>query len=278
MYPTVIVGTDGSRTAAEAVRRAAVLAGRFGAQLLVVTAYQRVNPDELGPASQVATQPHEALISAGYRGAAEVSQDAATMAASLVDGLMVDTATPEGEPAEALLSVAERYDGALLVVGSQGMTGSRRFLLGSVPNKVSHHLVGDLMILRTGEGRSTEPPRSILVGTDGSATASLAVTRAIEVAAAFDARLVLLTVNNDSVAGHAVLKDAAAQAAAAGVASDAVVRDGDPAEVIVEEGDKVDLMVLGSQGMTGAGRFLLGSVPNKVSHHAGRDLLIVKTS
>jgi nucleotide-binding universal stress UspA family protein len=277
-YPVVIVGTDGSATAAEAVRRAGILAGRLGSRLLVVTAFQRPRPEDLGPASQLAGQSHEALISTSYRGAAEAAQDAATMASRLVPGLDVDTATPEGDPAEALLDMAEANPGALLTVGSQGMSGSKRFLLGSVPNKVSHHIVGDLLILRTGAGRPIGAPASLLVGTDGSATAARAVDRAIAVAAGLGARLTVLTVNGDADAGRRVLDEACGRAAGVGVDCEPALRTGDPAEAIVAEGEHVDLVVLGSQGMTGAGRFLLGSVPNKVSHHGAADLLIVKTS
>lgn len=277
-YPMVIVGTDGSSTAAEAVRRAAIVAGRMGSTLLVVTAFQRPRPEDMGPASQLAGQSHEALISTSFRGAAEAAQDAASMAAKLVPGLSVDTATPEGDPAAALLDMAEVNPGALLTVGSQGMSGSKRFLLGSVPNKVSHHIVGDLLIFRTGVGRPVEAPGSVLAGTDGSATATLAVDKAIAVAAALGARLTVLTVNDDAEAGRRVLDAACARAEAAGVDCEPALRTGDPAEAIVAEGERVDLVVLGSQGMTGAGRFLLGSVPNKVSHHGTADLLIVKTS
>jgi nucleotide-binding universal stress UspA family protein len=278
VYPRVIIGTDGSQTAAEAVRRAALLAERLGSALLVVTAYTRPRPDEMGPQSMVATQPEEALFSAGYRGAAECAQDAATMVAKMLPDLKVDTATPEGEPAEELLATAERYPGALLAVGSQGMTGSKRFLLGSVPNKVSHHMAEDLLILRTGIGRPLQAPQSVLAATDGSGTASYALERAIAVAKALGAALTVLTVSDDAAGAREVLDAAAARVEAAGVACRAVVRGGDPAEAIIAEGEGHGLVVLGSRGMTGASRFLLGSVPNKVSHHGVSDLLIVKTA
>ena len=277
-YPMVIVGTDGSATAAEAVRRAAVLAGKLDAALLVVTAYQRPRPDDLGPPSERAGQTLENMIGTSYRGAAEAAADAAGMAAALVPGLKVDTATPEGDPAEQLLQMAEANPGALLTVGSQGMSGSKRFVLGSVPNKVSHHIVGDLLIFRTGDGRPLEPPVSLLVGTDGSVTATRAVDKAIAFAKGLDGRLTVLTVGHDAAAAREVLDAAAARATDAGVPCDTALRTGDPAEAIVAEGQNADLVVLGSQGMTGASRFLLGSVPNKVSHHGTADLLIVKTS
>ena len=54
-----------------------------------------------------------------------------------------------GRPADAILDVAEEKDADLIVVGNKGMTGAKRFLLGSVPNKVSHHAPCSVMIIRT---------------------------------------------------------------------------------------------------------------------------------
>jgi nucleotide-binding universal stress UspA family protein len=61
----------------------------------------------------------------------------------------VETYPREGDPADAILDVAEEKGADLIVVGNKGMTGARRFLLGSVPNKVSHHAPCNVMIVRT---------------------------------------------------------------------------------------------------------------------------------
>jgi nucleotide-binding universal stress UspA family protein len=55
----------------------------------------------------------------------------------------------EGDPADAIVSIAERQRADLIVVGNKGMTGTARFLLGSVPNKVSHHAPCSVLIVRT---------------------------------------------------------------------------------------------------------------------------------
>ena len=55
----------------------------------------------------------------------------------------------EGDPADAILDVAEEQEADLIVVGNKGMTGARRFLLGSVPNKISHHAPCSVLIIRT---------------------------------------------------------------------------------------------------------------------------------
>ena len=55
----------------------------------------------------------------------------------------------QGDPADAILDVAEETEADLIIVGNKGMTGAKRFLLGSVPNKVSHHAPCSVLIIRT---------------------------------------------------------------------------------------------------------------------------------
>jgi nucleotide-binding universal stress UspA family protein len=121
--------------------------------------------------------------------------------------------------------------------------------------------------------------RKILVGTDGSDTAARAVDRAVEVAAATGATLTILAVASEG-RGRSVVDAEAARHGGAGVAIDTRVVDGDPAGTLVDvaESGGYDLLVVGNKGMTGASRFLLGAVPNKVSHHAPCSLLIVRTT
>jgi len=121
--------------------------------------------------------------------------------------------------------------------------------------------------------------KRILVGTDGSATAAIAVDRAVEVAAATGAKLTILAVDREE-RGRKVVEAEAARHGEAGVDITPHVESGDPASVLVEtaEAGGYDLLVVGNRGMTGASRFFLGSVPNKVSHHAPVALLIVRTT
>jgi nucleotide-binding universal stress UspA family protein len=119
----------------------------------------------------------------------------------------------------------------------------------------------------------------ILVGTDGSSTAAIAVDRAVEVAAASKAKLTIMSVGKADKA-QAVVDGEAARHASAGVDIETVVATGDPSSALVEQAEKgkYDLVVVGNKGMTGASRFFLGSVPNKVSHHIPTALLIVRTT
>jgi nucleotide-binding universal stress UspA family protein len=119
----------------------------------------------------------------------------------------------------------------------------------------------------------------ILVGTDGSRTAAHAVDRAVELAGATGAKLTVLTAG----AGAKALLTAESEVARhreSGVAIEAMAIDGDPAAVLLDEAERgsYDLVVMGNKGMTGVSRFLMGSVPNKVSHHATSTILIVRTT
>jgi nucleotide-binding universal stress UspA family protein len=118
----------------------------------------------------------------------------------------------------------------------------------------------------------------ILVGTDGSKTAARAVDRAVEVAVALGSTLTIFSVGPPDRAER-VVRAEADRLAGSGLNIRTETADGDPASALVEraERDDVDLLVLGNKGMTGAGR-LLGSVPNKVSHHSPVAILIVRTS
>lgn len=277
VYPCLIVGTDGSVTADRAVCRAAVLAEALSAPLVVAAAFQPTRPEDLGPPSVRAQMPDEGWMSTNYHAAADTARDGAALATRTAD-VAVETATPEGEPATALLQLAEAHPGSLLAVGSQGMSASTRFLLGSVANKVSHHAVGDVLVIRTVVDRDPVPPRRLLIATDGSKTARKAVERGVELAAALAAEATILCAHDDAAQGREVVEAAGQQAVAAGAVWHPDVRPGPAAEAILDAAEGHDLVVLGNRGMTGAARFLLGSVPNKVSHHITTDLLIVRTA
>jgi nucleotide-binding universal stress UspA family protein len=122
--------------------------------------------------------------------------------------------------------------------------------------------------------------QKILVGTDGSPTAALAVDRAVEVARASGAGLTIFSAARHEQAEQNVASDAVRHESA-GVAIDTGVAEGEPVGALIEacRAGGYDLLVLGNRGMTGVTRFLrLGSVPNKVTHHLPCSVLIVKTT
>jgi nucleotide-binding universal stress UspA family protein len=142
MNEVIVVGTDGSETADVALQRAGALAKLTGARVEVVTGYREDYAMVAGTGMYVGDMAGDARRAAdGYL------EDAARKLRS--EGLEVETHCMGGDPADAIIDVAEATDADLIVVGSKGMRGGRRFLLGNVPNKVSHHAPCSVMIVRT---------------------------------------------------------------------------------------------------------------------------------
>jgi len=146
MFDRIVVGTDGSETAAEAVRHAVELARLSKAKLEIVSAYEPVSQTRLR--EEGGDAPGDVSHSINPREDVNVvlAQAAAVAKKAKVEVL---THPREGEPADVILDVAEENDADLIIVGNKGMTGARRFLLGSVPNKISHHAPCDVWIART---------------------------------------------------------------------------------------------------------------------------------
>jgi nucleotide-binding universal stress UspA family protein len=286
MYKRILAGTDLSKTAGVATDRAAKLADRLGAELILVHA----------------------------------GRDPGAPLKELAESYGAEAVVAEGPPADVLIAEADAREADLLVVGSVGMSGAKRFMLGNVPNKVSHHASRDLLIVKT-----DPPPRNvgdykkILVGTDGSPTAMRAVDAAAKLGKALGADVTVVCAYqppteqelsrmrsdpNDPVAqwhasrstadtpsefrwriagaSHAedVLERAQEHAAAQGVEAEVRAVDGPAAEVLlgIAESEGFDVIAVGSVGMSGSKRLMLGNVPHRISHHAPTDVLILKTS
>ena len=146
MFDSMVVGTDGSETANEAVRQATELAKGIGATIHLVSAYEPVPEGRLREERQQVPDDLQWMVNARedvastLEGAAEAIREG---------GVTVETHAREGDPADAILDVAEERGADLIVVGNKGMTGAKRFLLGSVPNKVSHHAPCSVLIIQT---------------------------------------------------------------------------------------------------------------------------------
>ena len=145
MFASIVVGIDGSDTAREAVRQAMQLARSVGARIELVSAYEPVADARLRESIVVPEDLHW-IINPREDVEATLEEAAAEIRAAGVD---VDVFARQGDPADAILDVAEERGSDLIVVGKKGMTGAKRFLLGSVPNKVSHHAPCSVLIIRT---------------------------------------------------------------------------------------------------------------------------------
>lgn len=147
MYRTIVVGTDGSATATEAVRQAATLTALTGGTLVVVSAFKPVSEERLR--TERVSAPDDVAYGISPEEEVDGILDAARQVATDAGVPDVKLIPVDSAPADALLDAAERARADLIVVGSQGMEGAKRFLLGSVPNRISHHAPCDVLIVKT---------------------------------------------------------------------------------------------------------------------------------
>lgn len=139
-YERILVGTDGSEGAQRAVAEAAELARAVGAELIVSSSYPRAEVDfALDQDSWHDTTAGQAedVVVRGREIAAQMGVESRGLTA------------PASRPGPGLVETAEAEGADLVVVGNLGMTGTRRFMLGSVPDHVAHHAHCDVLVVHT---------------------------------------------------------------------------------------------------------------------------------
>ena len=147
MFARIVVGTDGTDTASEAVRQATELAKLSGARLDIVSAFEPVPQQRIREEAREA--PGDVQYEIGPREDVNLVLENAAGEAKKAGVEEVQTHAMEGDPADAILDVADQIKADLIVVGNKGMTGARRFILGSVPNNISHHAPCSVVIVKT---------------------------------------------------------------------------------------------------------------------------------
>lgn len=149
MFQNIVVGSDGSASAGEAVRQAIEVARATRATLHVVCAYRSaVSLVALGAEFGA---PSPASIDAVEQDLERLSERIGGEAARLAEasGVRAETYTPAGDPADAIIEVAETVSADVIFVGNRGHTTGKRFLLGSIAGRVAHHAPCHVMIVHT---------------------------------------------------------------------------------------------------------------------------------
>jgi len=301
ILPTkILLGTDGSKDAELATKAAIELANTTGSELHVVYVGDFVpSPhaypeDELGQIVERVTRRTRSML--GER----IALIAAAGGSVSGDHVRV------GRPAKEIIGLAEEIGAGLIVVGSRGLGGVRRVLVGSVSDSVVRHAHCPVLVVRGGE--SGEPlllSKKMLLATDGSGDAALAGRVAIELAQKTDSELHVVYVRPRIVPhrpgyylGPEVAEDAGrkereelerkarrlldAQAeevrGAGGDVAQAHIRGGRANEEIVGLAEEMSasLIVMGSRGADGVRRALMGSVSDSVVRHAHCPVLVVR--
>lgn len=148
MYRHILVGTDGSETATEAVRHAATLAAAADSRLTVLCVFNDPDAEDLAATQDRLPEDLRWTVT----GVAQ-AEERATTGAQVARRVGADTRTrvERGHPADMILRVLETGDFDLVVVGSRGLSSPARFVLGNVPDAISHHAPCDVAIIHTSD-------------------------------------------------------------------------------------------------------------------------------
>jgi nucleotide-binding universal stress UspA family protein len=281
----VVVGVDGSDPGRQAVRWAAAEAQRRSSRLRVVAAYRAPWPAEEFAAGTE-------LDTAALARAEELVADMVTHAREVSPGTLVSGLAVCGAPVPVLNAAAS--DGSLIVVGDRGHGGFASLLLGSTGLQLATHAAGPVVVVR---GRVEPDAGRIVVGTDGSPGAEIAVQSAFGQAATRGCPLTVVHAYRAPTPRwgqhpHPVDLDGEhLQAAELTVLRTSIepwrekfphvpveesVTYGDPAAVLITMSATADLVVVGTRGHGGFTGLLLGSVGQKHLHHADCPVLIAR--
>lgn len=268
MFDDILIPTDGSDCAEAAVDYAEDLAMRYGA---TVHALCVVDPRTLehGPHYDQETEKSTNI-------AENTCNDLSAADLSAKPAVLTDL------PHKAILQYVTKQDIDLIVMGTHGRTGVDRYLLGSVTEKVVRLSDVPVLTVKAEDEEVTYPYTDILVPTDGSEGAGVAIRPAVDIASKYDARVHALSVIEPMALGVDVrskaiidslekaaqdavetVEERATQASVSGV--ETAIEHGSPYREIRSYVDEyeIDLVVMGTHGRSGIERYLLGSVTEK---------------
>jgi len=287
MFDTILFPTDGSDGAEAAFEHVLDLAEAHDATVYVLNVADTARDS----VTQIQGQVIDTLEREGARVVRETAQRASDR------GVTTVTEVLQGEPYSTIVDYAAANDVDVVVMPTHGRRGLERFLLGSTTERVIRRADVPVLTLRPDDDvRVRYPYRNVLMPTDGSATADAALDLAVDLTAAEDAGLHLLSVVDVTSLGIDVRADIAVESleesaadvveSATGTATEAGVT---PAETAVELGTSVarvvrsyvddhdvDLVVVGTHGRTGFDRYVLGSVTEKLVRASPVPVLTVR--
>lgn len=280
-YKKILVAFDGSESSKNALRQAITLAESeqcWMKVLAVVPVYEGdlelVGVSDIG---NVLKGPVDRLV----RAAEEIVASAS---------VNVITDTEQGEPYEKIIDVAEEESCDLIVMGRRGLRRIERVLMGSVTSRVISHSSRDVLVVPRGASIGW---KKILIATDGSEPSARALDRAADFASSHGGELAVLSVADVPAEFHGEAPDiverlveqareraeaAKSQAVRKGVTAEALVRQGDAHQVIVDMAAELgaDVIFMGPRGRKGVKKLVMGSVTEKVIGYATCPIMVVR--
>ncbi len=303
----ILLATDGSDTAGAAVQFVAGFPFPSGTEMKIVSVIPRVLRDhEIETLTPEQRTVFEESKSGNHSEVEELLESEAALLGQA--GWSVTTEVRVGHPAAEIVGAAEAYDATLIVVGSHGLTGFKRFLLGGVSNQVFQSSKRSVLIVRKPESecegsRPELPARDghlwrILVGYDGSGPSEKAISFCtsldLDDKVSFRVLTVLPMVRlfrqdirqelNWIWQQQKETEKEALEAAAdrlreiTGGVTTALTEAGDVSQAILAAGEdfKADLIVLGHKGKGAIEKFLMGSVTPRIAQHSCRSVLAIR--
>ncbi len=289
---TILVATDFSETAEAGLDWAIDLAKAHGARIDLVHALMMPNQmgDYLPSPPDMTEQLRQAALGRLDESASRVRDAGVEVQPELLLGL----------PSQTILEAAGAAAADLIVVGTLGLTGIRHLLLGSTAERVVQRAACPVLTIHPGDVEQHRPLRSVLVPTDFSHDAEVAIDAALRILPAGGdvAKLTLLHAYHlpfeytaygtiptslnylEDNEGEALekLRATKEEVAQEGLEVEILAKEGYPPDVIVEQAEAggVDLIAMGIQGGSAISNLLLGSTAERVVQHAGCPVLTVR--
>ncbi|WP_436343841.1 universal stress protein [Natronorubrum sp. FCH18a] len=283
MYDRILVPVDGSDSATAALDHALEIAGDHDATVTLLYVADTNEPSQ----TRLGTNVVDVLEREGD----EIVSDARERAAD--SDVPATTDVVQGVPHDAIVDYAETKDVDLVAMGTHARGSLERYVVGSVAERIVNAAPMPVLTVRAIDDAPTYPYESVLVPTDGSEHAAVALQLGADVANRNRATLHLLSVLEDQLFGSItdqterqnraadLLLDAESTAIDAG-ADDVVtaIKSGSVPRRITTyaDGEGVDLIVMGTHGRTGLDEHLLGSITERVLRTASVPVLTTNRS
>ncbi len=292
MYQRILVPLDGSALAEEALPYAELLLAKLGCEVVLMCV--RESADSAG--QNVGQVYLEEMVESTREGSRRFQQEPRPVE--------VKSVVRTGNPAEEIVEYARRESADLIVMATRGRSGVKKWALGSVAEKVARTADRPTILIRAGGAPATMQRDDImarmLVPLDGSRAGEAALPSVEQLARGLGARVVLLQVvatghlglgygyvaytpqqiAADTALGKEYLEKIASRLQVSGIQTELVLRQGNAAETIIDFADetRADIVAMSTHGRSGIGRFVFGSVAEKVLHGGNGPLLLVRAS
>ena len=285
MYNKILVPLDGSKLAEQVLPYARLLADAYGA---VMTLLMVADPNARPPFSM-----------------RQAAGDYLKYMAASLQPLSVKSVEKIGRPAEVIVDSAKEGADCLIAMATHGVTGLRRWFMGSVASKVAQSAANPLLLIRPVEDGL--PPASItlkqvIVPLDGSGLAEKVLPHVASLARKLKLEVLLVRAYELPLDAYVVANGMIDQGPAqfhrelraecerylegkvAGLRADgydpvsATILEGDAAHEIVDltAATPQSLIAMSTHGRSGVGRWVLGSVAEKIVQHSRAPVLLIR--